>query len=144
MSRRGRIGRGEGSRPAKGPPPPPLPLPGPPFALEATASLGANLERVVAIRLHRALTAAEKAVLGEALDQGLSVLESRSAEVRRQLLAETAAVALAQPGTAQLWACCVEACEGAVESVQAVAAAITAGCATVAGVLLAQALGEDA
>ena len=58
-------------------------------------------------------------MLGEALDQGLSVLESRSAEVRRQLLAETAAVALAQPGTAQLWACCVEACEGAVESVQA-------------------------
>lgn len=61
--------------------------------------------------------------------------------VHKQLIAANATVALASPGAAQLWACCLEACEGEVASVEALATAITAGCAAVAGLLLANALG---
>ena len=71
-----------------------------------------------------------------------SVLHAGSADARHQLLASHATVvALASPGAAQLWACCLEACEGEVASVDALATAITAGCAAVAGLLLANALG---
>ena len=75
------------------------------------------------------------------LPPGLSVLQAGSSDARQQLLAANATVALASPGAAQLWACCLEACEGEVASVEALATAITAGCAAVAGLLLANALG---
>ena len=112
-----------------------------PFVLDASVSLSANLDILVAKRLNRALQAGESAALRQALDEGLSVLQAGGSDARQQLLAADATVALASPGAAQLWACCLEACEGEVASVEALATAITAGCAAVAGVLFANAIG---
>ena len=89
-----------------------------------------------------ALGAGESAALRQALDEGLSVLQAGGSDARQQLLAADATVALASPGAAQLWACCLEACEeGEVASVEALATAITSGCAAVAGLLFANAFG---
>jgi hypothetical protein len=112
-----------------------------PFIVDAGVSLSANLDILVAKRLNRALQAGERAALRQALDEGLSVLQAGGSDARQQLLAASATVALASPGAAQLWACCLEACEGEVASVEALATAITAGCAAVAGLLLANAIG---
>ena len=113
-----------------------------PFVLDATASLGANLGRLVSMRLRRSLQPEEQLALDGALETGLSVLYAESAEVRRQLLAASAVVALSNAGAAQLWACTLEAC-GDVEvvSVAALAAEITTQCGTISAALLSAALG---
>lgn len=112
-----------------------------PFVLDATESLGANLRRLVAMRLRRALQPAELTALDGALETGLSVLNAETAEARRQLLAASATVALSNAGAAQLWACTLEACGDEVASVAALAAEITAHCATISSALLGAALG---
>ena len=116
-----------------------------PFVLDATASLGANLRRLVAMRMRRStLQPEEQLALDDALETGLSVLSAETAEAQRQLLAATAIVALSNVGAAQLWACSLEACgDGEVESVAALAAEITAHCGTIASALLAAALLGD-
>ena len=116
-----------------------------PFVLDATASLGANLGRLVAMRMRRStLQPEQQLTLDDALEEGLSVLDAGTAEARRQLLAATAIVALSNVGAAQLWACSLEACgDGEVESVAALAAEITAHCGTIASALLAAALLGD-
>ena len=116
-----------------------------PFVLDATASLGANLGRLVAMRMRRStLQPEEQLALDGALEEGLSVLSAETAEAQRQLLAATAIVALSNVGAAQLWACSLEACgDGEVESVAALAAEITAHCGTIASALLAAALLGD-
>ena len=113
----------------------------PPFAVNATASLAANVERLAELRLRRGLDPAERAAIGAALEEGLSILQAGNAEARRALLADCILAALAHPGAAQLWASALEAAEGELESVEALAAAITSGCASIAGVLFASALG---
>ena len=123
------------AQPAQPPPPPP------PFAFEAGRSLSANFERLVQLRLQRALEASELTAIRAALDEALSVLQAGGAERRRQLLAADAAVALANPGTAQLWASCLEAMEGEVESVQALMGDVVNGCSAIAAVLFASAVG---
>ena len=138
-------------------PPPTLPVPVPPplqpaqmvpaqavapFLLDASASLGANLGRHVAMRMRRSLQPEEQSELDGALETGLSVLSAETAEARRQLLAATAIVALSNAGAAQLWACALEACgDVEVESVAALAAEITTQCGTISAALLSAALG---
>ena len=109
--------------------------------LDPALSLGANLERLVATRLRRGLEEEERTALRDALDEGLSVLQAGGAEVRQQLLTAQSTVALASPGAAQLWACCLEASEGEVASVASLSAAISAACSAIAGVLFAASLG---
>ena len=110
--------------------------------LDAAVSIGANLERLVALRLRRALQADEQTALASALEVGLSVLHAGTAEARRQLLAASAVVALSNAGAAQLWACSLEACgDGEVASVAALAVEITTHCGTISSALLAAALG---
>ena len=112
-----------------------------PFVLDATESLGANLRRLVAMRLRRALQPAEQTALDDALETGLSVLNAETAEVRRQLLAASAAVALSNAGAALLWASTLEACGDEVASVAALAAEINTHCGTIASALIGAALG---
>ena len=114
-----------------------------PFVLDATASLGANLGRLVSMRLRRSLQPEEQLALDGALETGLSVLvHAESAEVRRQLLAASAVVALSNAGAAQLWACTLEACSDVeVVSVAALAAEITTQVGTISTALLSAALG---
>ena len=113
-----------------------------PFLLDASASLGANLGRHVAMRMRRSLQPEEQSELDGALETGLSVLSAETAEARRQLLAATAIVALSNVGAAQLWACALEACGDVdVESVAALAAQITTHCGTISAALLSAALG---
>ena len=113
----------------------------PPFALDADASLAANVERLAGRRLRRALEPAERAAIGAALEEGLSILQAGDAEARRALLSSCILGALVHPGAAQLWASALEAAEGELESVEALAAAITSDCASIAGVLFASGLG---
>ena len=113
-----------------------------PFVLDATASLGANLGRLVSMRLRRSLQPEEQLALDGALETGLSVLYAESAEVQRQLLAASAVVALSNAGAAQLWACTLEACSDVeVVSVAALAAEITTQVGTISAALLSAALG---
>ena len=109
--------------------------------MNATASLAANVERLAGRRLRRALEPAERAAIGAALEEGLSILQAGDAEARRALLSSCILGALVHPGAAQLWASALEAAEGELESVEALAAAITSDCASIAGVLFASGLG---
>jgi len=141
------------STPPPLPLPPPLPAPPPivvpavpvtleePFALLHTASLLANAEALVAMRLrHDGLDASERAALLTGLDDGLSVLQAGGAEARSTLLASNILVALATPAGAQLWACTAEAAEGQPQSVESMATAIERCCSTMAGALFASQL----
>ena len=130
--------------PQVAPPAPPVPPPAPPpFALDATLSIGANLERLLVVHwLRRALQPEEQAALSDALEQGLTVFHAGSAETRQQLLAASVVVALANAGAAQLWACCLEAYDASeVEDVATLVAAIGAKCDTVSSALLGADLG---
>ena len=71
----------------------------------------------------------------------VDAVQAGGAERRAQLLHADAPVALANPGTAQLWASCLEAMEGEVESVEALASTVINGCAAIAAVLFASAVG---
>jgi hypothetical protein len=112
-----------------------------PFALLPTASLIANAEMLVAMRLrHDGLDAVERAVLLTGLDDGLSVLQAGGADARSALLTSNVLVALAVPAGALLWACVTEAAEGQPASVATMAAAIERCCSTMAGALFASQL----
>lgn len=94
------------------------------------------------IWLRRALQPEEQAALSDALEQGFTVFHAGSAETRRQLLAASVVVALANAGAAQLWACCLEAYDASeVEDVATLVAAIGAKCDTVSSALLGADLG---
>ena len=116
--------------------------PSEPFALMPAASLLANAEALVAMRLGRAdgLDATERAALLRGLDDGLSVLQAGGADTRAQLLASNVLVALVTPSGAQLWACAAEAAEGQPTSVESLAGAIERCCSTMAGALFASSL----
>ena len=122
------------------PPPPPLLVATPPFALDAALSMSANVRRLIETRIQRALSEAEAATLEEKLEEGLSVLQAGGADERRRLLSSTAFVALANPGVAQLWACCLDATEDEVPNAPTLADGIVNRCSRVAGVLFASAL----
>ena len=113
-----------------------------PFSLDPNISLGANLERLVSIKLRRGLHAGETASLKGALEEGLSILQAGRAEAQQQLLTANATKALVSAAGAQLWACCLKAAEAEeVVSADLLATAITANCSDIAGELFAAALG---
>lgn len=121
---------------------PPIPLPATavePFAIDATLSLSTNARRLITASLRRPLRPDEAAAMDDALDEALSVLQAGDAAARRQLLDTNALAALTTPSAAFLWASCVEATEGAVASVAALAAAVVKMCSEIAAVLFASA-----
>ena len=122
------------------PPPQPTPVvkidvPAAPFALDASASLGANVQRLVASSLNRQLDLTEAAALDAALEEALSLLQAGGAAQRRALVATNVLVALTTAAAAQLWACAVDAAESAATSTDAFANAVIDGCSAVAAVL---------
>ena len=124
--------------------PPIIPLPPTavePFAIDATLSLSLNARRLITASLRRPLQPDEAIAMDEALDEALSVLQAGDAAARRQLLDTNALAALTTPSAGFLWASCVEATEGAVASVAALAAAVVKMCSEIAAVLFASAMG---
>ena len=121
-------------------PPPPLLVATPPFALDAALSLKGNVRRLIETRIQRSLNEAEAADLEYKLEEGLSVLQAGGADERRRLLTSTALVALANPGVAQLWACCLDATEDEIPNAPTLADGIVNRCSKIAGVLFASAL----
>ena len=123
------------------PPPPqpapavPLDVPAAPFAVDASASLGANVQRLIASSLHRQLDPAEAAAIDAALEEALSLLQAGGAAQRRALVATNVLVALTTAAAAQLWACAVDAAESAATSPDAFANAVIDGCSVIAAVL---------
>ena len=146
MTRRinGRLGGdGASSSGASGrstPPPQPAPaapleVPAAPFAVDASASLGANVHRLVASSMRRQLDPTEAAALDAALDEALSLLQAGGGAQRRALVATNVLAALANAAAAQLWACAVDAAESAATSAEAFGSAVIDGCSAVAVVL---------
>ena len=138
-------------QPPPGAPVAPLPMPedlgpaaaasAPPFAIDAAASFGANLQRLLAHRLRRSLTPPEAAAVPIAASEGLSILQAGDAQARERLLATPMGTALSTPGAAQLWASAVEAVtESQVDSVEALLAAVVSSCSNVAGAVFAAAI----
>ena len=134
-------------QPLPQPPPTPMdnaPMPPPPdaaFALAPGATLLANFERLVSLRVERPLGAAEQAALRGAFEEGLSILQAGVAE-RQRLLAAPAATALGQSSAAHLWAAALEAAESTeMMTVARLAAKVTESCSALAGVLFAAGLG---
>ena len=126
--------------------PPIIPLPPTavePFAIDATLSLRLNARRLITASLRRPLQPDEAIAMDEALDEALSVLQAGDAAARRQLLDTNALAALTTPSPSAgfLWASCVEATEGTVASVAALAAAVVKMCSEIAAVLFASAMG---
>ena len=115
------------------------------FAIDASLSLRANVERLLGRRMHRALDAAERHAVDVALDESLSLLQAGGAAARKALLDASILSALGSPGgAAQIWASAMEVTteEGeATQSVAALAAALVSACSTVAAVLFASAIG---
>ena len=93
-----------------------LPMPVPvavaaePFAINPTASLMQNVERLVRAKLGP-LDSTQRSALADALDTSLSVLQAGDAVVRLSLLNANVLQALANASAALLWASCVEASE---------------------------------
>ena len=93
-----------------------LPMPVPvavaaePFAINPTASLMQNVERLVRAKLGP-LDSTQRSALADALDTSLSVLQAGDAVVRLSLLNAPVLQALANASAALLWASCVEASE---------------------------------
>jgi hypothetical protein len=116
-----------------------------PFAIDASLSLRANVERLLGRRVHhRALDAAESHSVGDALNESLSILQTGDAAARASLLDAPMLDALLNPGAAQAWASAVEVAteEGdAAQSVAALAAALVSACSTVAAGLFVSAIG---
>ena len=138
-------------QPPPGAPVAPLPMPedqrpaaaasAPPFAIDAAASFGANLQRLLAHRLRRSLTPPEAAAVPIAASEGLSILQAGDAQARERLLATPMGTALSTPGAAQLWASAVEAVtESQADSVEALLAAVVSSCSNVAGAVFAAAI----
>jgi hypothetical protein len=126
------------------PPPPSLPQVAATlfFAINPNQPIVDNFQRLVEVRLRRPLSSDNVTTLANALDEGLSLLQSGGAEERRQLLgAVSFTTAMATSGTAQLWACCMEVAERPVTDVAAVAQAVVAACSAVAAMLFSAAIG---
>ena len=93
-----------------------LPMPVPvavaaePFAINPTASLMQNVERLVRAKLGP-LDSTQRSTLADALDTSLSVLQAGDAAVRLSLLNAPVLQALVNASAALLWASCVEASE---------------------------------
>ena len=126
--------------------PPSLPLPQVAavqfFTVTPSQPIFENFRRLVEVRLRRPLSPDDVATLANALDEGLSLLQSGGAEERRQLLgAASFTAAIATAGAAQLWACCMEVAERPVTDVAAVAQAVIAACSAVAAMLFSAAIG---
>ena len=122
--------------------PPSLPLPAPPpppLAIDPMQSLSANLRRVIETRLNHQLSPSEAATVGNALAEGLSVLQAGGEAARQQLLGTNVLVALTSQGGAWLWASTLEATEQPVASIGALATAIVDGCSAMAATLFASA-----
>ena len=130
-------------------PAPPLPMPQPtppeaprqqvpPFVLDPRSSLQANIEQLLATRLSRGLSSAEITVVGEQLEEALSLLQSDGRESHRALLEKPLLTALAVPGTALLWAAALETVtletvsEGGAESVRMLMTSVVEAAASVA------------
>jgi hypothetical protein len=112
------------------------------FAINPNQPIVDNFQRLVEVRLRRPLSSDNVTTLANALDEGLSLLQSGGAEERRQLLgAVSFTTAMATSGTAQLWACCMEVAERPVTDVAAVAQAVVAACSAVAAMLFSAAIG---
>jgi hypothetical protein len=126
------------------PPPPSLPQVAAPafFSIYPSQPILENFRRLVELRLRRPLSSEDVATLANALDEGLSLLQSGGGEERRQLLgAASFTAAIATSGAAQLWACCMEVAERPVTDVAAVAQAVVAACSAVAAMLFSAAIG---
>ena len=143
-------GEGASSSGASGRSTPPPPQPAPvelpvvlatPFAVDASASLGTNVQRLISSSLNRQLDATEAAAIDAAIEEALSLLQAGGADQRRALVATNVLVALTSAPAAQLWACAVDASENAATSVDAFATAMIDGCSAVAAVLFTTALG---
>ena len=110
------------------PQPPTLPLPMPlpaSFALDSRISLQGNVELLLATHLSRRLSSAEATVVGEQLEEALSLLKSGGRASHRALLDQPLLTALATPGAALLWAAALETlAEGGTESVRALMASV--------------------
>ena len=138
-------GSGSSSQRTTPPPeqqPPSLPLPAPPpppLAIDPMQSLRANLRRVIETRLNHQLSPSEAATVGNALAEGLSVLQAGGEAARQQLLGTNVLVALTSQGGAWLWASTLEATEQPVASIGALATAIVDGCSAMAATLFASA-----
>ena len=112
------------------------------FTVTPSQPIFENFRRLVEVRLRRPLSPDDVATLANALDEGLSLLQSGGAEERRQLLgAASFTAAIATAGAAQLWACCMEVAERPVTDVAAVAQAVIAACSAVAAMLFSAAIG---
>jgi hypothetical protein len=124
------------------PPPPPSVATAQFFTVNPSQHILENFRRLVEIRLCRPLSSDDVAALANALDEGLSLLQSGGAEERRQLLgAASFTAALATSSAAQLWACCMEVAERPVSDVAAVAQAVIAACSAVAAMLFSATIG---
>ena len=143
-------GEGASSSGASGRSTPPPPQPAPvelpvvlatPFAVDASASLGTNVQRLISSSLNRQLDATEAAAIDAAIEEALSLLQAGGADQRRALVATNVLVALTSAPAAQLWACAVDAAENAATSTDAFASAMIDGCSAVAAVLFTTALG---
>ena len=92
------------------PTPVPVAVAAEPFAIDPTASLMQNVERLVRAKLGP-LDSTQRSALADALDTSLSVLQAGDAVVRLSLLNANVLQALANASAALLWASCVEASE---------------------------------
>ena len=119
-------------------------LPRPAVGIDPTASLMANLLRLVESRARRTLSEAEGDAIITALDEGLSVLQSGGAGARMQLLTSNVLLALPNQGASWLWASTIEATDRPAPSVDALAAAIVESCSTTAAMLFADAAADFA
>ena len=81
-----------------------------PFAINPTATLMQNVERLVRAKLGP-LDSTQRSTLADALDTSLSVLQAGDAAVRLSLLNAPVLQALVNASAALLWASCVEASE---------------------------------
>ena len=151
QNRLGSRGSGGGSRGSGGgsslasdrsTPPPELPMAVAvpvPSEIDASATLGHNVKRLLEARLSRLLSPAEGARVDEALTEALSVLQAGGDGEIRRLLAVPIGGALLHPGAAQLWVCAVDAAEVA-SSVAMFYSTVNNTASTIAGALFASAL----
>ena len=123
------------------PPPqlPQLPLPPSNVGIRADVSLAANLVGLIGSRIRRPLTPSEAVAVTQALDEGLSVLQTGGTEARRQLLETNLLAALATQGGAWLWASALEAIERPAASIATLVANLVEGCSLTASMLFADA-----
>ena len=95
----------------------------PPFVLDPRSSLQDNITQLLATRLSRRLSPSEATVVGEQLEEALSLLQSGGRVAHRALLDQPMLAALAVPGAALLWGAALETlAERGTESIQSLLA----------------------